>query len=235
MRRRLPLGVQDFVSIREDGLLYVDKTARIHELATASGKTFFLSRPRRFGKSLLCSTLGALFEGRRELFAGLVIDARPDELPWEWKPRPVIRIDLNVGDYPRGGGELDTTLVRCLEVCADKYGVPFAGVSASDKFARLMGALHAKCGERVVVVVDEYDKPLLNTLDCPEAHGEMRKALKAFYGVLKACDEHLRMAFLTGVTKFAQASVFSASNTTASTNTTPRAWRRCRCCTRRAI
>jgi len=212
MKRKLPLGVQDFVKMREGDYRYVDKTALIHRLVAEGAEgTFFLSRPRRFGKSLLCSTIAAVFEGRRGLFAGLAIDA----LPWEWKISPVVRIDLNVGDYPRGVEELNITLRRCLNSCAKKYGISIEEDNAgtpSDLFAFIMETLHVKFNERVVVVIDEYDKPLLNTLDHKEVHVEIRSALKAFYGVLKSCDEHLRLAFLTGITKFAQVSVFSDLN-----------------------
>jgi hypothetical protein len=208
MKRRLPIGIQDFVKIREDGCVYVDKTARIYELLTGSGTAIFLSRPRRFGKSLLCSTLAAIFEGRRELFGGLAIDS----LDWDWKKHPVVRIDLNAGDFNKCLDELFITLNRSLDFAAQNYNVPIEGESSGDRFARLVKALHTVCGERVVVIIDEYDKPLLNTIDNSELHKEIRSALKAFYGVLKSADEHLRFVLLTGVTKFAQVSVFSDLN-----------------------
>ncbi|MDR0597175.1 MAG: ATP-binding protein, partial [Treponema sp.] len=214
----------DFGKIREGGFLYVDKTARIHELLTGSGGIFFLSRPRRFGKSLLCSTLGALFEGRRELFGPIA--GQPslaiDVLDWEWKQHPVIRIDLNAGDYEKGTDELLVTIKRMLELCAGKHDVPFAGETLSDIFARLIFSLHEKYKEKVIVIVDEYDKPLLTTIDVPDIHKEIRNALKAFYGVLKSSDEYLRMAFLTGVTKFSQVSVFSDLNNITDISFAPR-------------
>jgi hypothetical protein len=208
MKRRLPIGIQDFVGIRRDGFCYVDKTARIHELITGSGKTFFLSRPRRFGKSLLCSTLGALFEGRRELFTGLAIDA----LPWEWKKCPVIRIDLNAGRYTEGVKHLDARLSGALVSTAESAGLSLRGGSLEEQFAFLIKDLYTQTGETVAVLVDEYDKPLLNTIENTELHTSIRSALKAFYGVLKSADAYLRFVFLTGVTKFAQISVFSDLN-----------------------
>jgi hypothetical protein len=214
MSQRLPIGIQDFAKIREDGFLYVDKTARIHELLSGSGKTFFLSRPRRFGKSLLCSTLGALFEGRRELFQAIA--GQPalaiDRLGWDWRKRPVIRLDLNPGDYTQGLDELYETINAALELNAKKYGVPLEGDTISGRFVRLLSNVSIKHNERVAVIIDEYDKPLLNTMGQTDLHVAIRNALKGFYGVLKASDEYLTFVLLTGVTKFAQVSVFSDLN-----------------------
>jgi hypothetical protein len=214
MKRRFPIGIQDFVKIREEAYCYVDKTARIHELLSGPEGTYFLSRPRRFGKSLLCSTLGALFEGRRELFAATA--GQPalaiDSLDWEWKKYPVIRLDLNPGNYERGLDELLATLNRAIDSSAEKYEVPAPGASISDRFIRLIAALSRRYGERVAIIIDEYDKPLLNTIDTPDIHKEIRSTLKAFYGALKSSDEHLRFVFLTGVTKFSQVSIFSDLN-----------------------
>jgi hypothetical protein len=212
---KFPIGIQDFSYIREDGNSYVDKTARIHELVSGAGQTFFLSRPRRFGKSLLCSTLNALFEGRRELFAAIA--GQPalaiDSLDWEWKKHPVIRLDLNPGNYERGGvEELPVVINWAIDSCAEKYDVTAHGDSISDRFIRLIAALSRRYDERVVVIIDEYDKPLLNTIDVPDIHKEIRGALKAFYGVLKSSAEHLRFVFITGVTKFSQVSIFSDLN-----------------------
>ncbi|MDR2542786.1 MAG: AAA family ATPase, partial [Treponema sp.] len=224
MKRRLPIGIQDFVKIREDGFCYVDKTERIHQLINGSATACFLSRPRRFGKSLLCSTLGAIFEGQRELFGeiagrqALVIDS----LNWEWKKHPVIKLDLNPGNYSNGVKELYITLNRDLELCAKKYGVPFSGETASDRFARLIFTLKEHFKERVVVIIDEYDKPLLNTIDNPELHVEMRSELKNFYGVLKSSDSHLKFVFLTGVSKFSHVSIFSDLNHLADLTLDPR-------------
>ncbi|GHU75192.1 ATPase AAA [Spirochaetia bacterium] len=214
MKRRLPIGIQDFPKIREGGFSYVDKTERIHDLISGSGGCFFLSRPRRFGKSLLCSTLGAIFEGRRELFGEIAgqTSLAIDSLEWEWKRHPVIRIDLNAGDFGRGIENLDSTLRISLILCAEKYDVPLIDDIPSGQFIYLIAALHKKFNERVVVIIDEYDKPLLSTIDKLELHEEIRDALKGFYGVLKSADEHLRFVFLTGVTKFAHVSIFSDLN-----------------------
>jgi hypothetical protein len=215
MRRRLPIGIQDFASIREEGFCYVDKTARIHQLISGSGKAFFLSRPRRFGKSLLCSTLGAVFENRRELFGGIA--GQPalgiNDLEWEWKHHPVIYIDLNPGNYPAGGiNTLYEIINIALESCARKYSVSLNSGSCAGRFIRLIETLHNTQNEKVVVIVDEYDKPLLSTIDDPQLHTGMRDELKGFYGVLKSCDKYLRFVFLTGVTKFSHVSVFSDLN-----------------------
>jgi hypothetical protein len=213
--RKLPIGMQDFVSIREEKCVYVDKTARIHELISGSGKIFFLSRPRRFGKSLLCSVLASIFRGRRELFAArepgqsaLAIDS----LDWEWKKYPVIRIDLNPVNYTEGLGTLGLALRNILQNNAAEAGLELRGELAPDQFGNLIRDLRQKTGERAVVLIDEYDKPLLSTIDNPDMHQKMRSALKSFYGVLKSSDEYLKFVFLTGVTKFAQVSIFSELN-----------------------
>jgi len=215
MKRLLPIGIQDFEKIRRGGHIYVDKTVNIHRLISGTEGAFFLSRPRRFGKSLLCSTLEAIFRGERELFEkiadcpALAINS----LDWEWKKHPVIRIDLNVGEYLANGvAELYVNLNRDMELCAQKYGVPFVGETVGDKFVRLLNALHNHCGQRVVVIIDEYDKPLLSTLENADLHRDMRNALKSFYGVLKSSDRDLRFVFITGVTKFSRVSVFSDLN-----------------------
>jgi hypothetical protein len=215
MKRRLPIGIQDFVKIREEVYCYVDKTARIHDLVTGSGGYFFLSRPRRFGKSLLCSTLGALFEGRRDLFGSLA--GQPplaiDSLEWEWKKHPVIRIDLNPGTYTLGVPVVNSQLNITLESYEKKYGlIQGAPDDPAGRFRQLIINITQKAGEKAVVIIDEYDKPLLTTLDMPEEHNVIRSALKSFYGVLKSSDEYLKLGFLTGVTKFSQVSVFSDLN-----------------------
>ena len=208
MERLLPLGIQDFVKIREGGYAYVDKTARIHRLITGSEGAYFLSRPRRFGKSLLCSTLGAAFEGRRELLDGLEIDS----LKWEWKKYPVIRIDLNPGDYTEGIATLEEILRNSLENSAISLDLSLRGNIPSSQFLNLIRDAHRKYGERVAVIIDEYDKPLLGTIDMGDLREKMRKALKGFYGALKTADPHLKFVFLTGVTKFSHVSIFSDLN-----------------------
>ncbi|GMO37445.1 MAG: ATP-binding protein [Termitinemataceae bacterium] len=216
---KLPLGIQTFSTIREDGYHYVDKTARIHELVSGSGYVFFLSRPRRFGKSLLCSTLGALFEGRRELFNGLAIDS----LPWDWNKHPVIHLILNQGDYfNEGTTALQARLHGALSSAAQHIGIPLRGEVVSEQFSALIADAHIMSGKKVVVIIDEYDKPLLDTIDHPDTHGTIRSALKGFYGVLKAQDEHLKFVFLTGVTKFSKVSIFADLNNLTDISLDPR-------------
>jgi hypothetical protein len=214
MKRKLPIGIQDFVSIREDGFCYVDKTARIHQLITGSDRAFFLSRPRRFGKSLLCSTLGALFQGRRELFGEIAGQSALaiNSLEWEWKKHPVIKLDLNPGNYSEGTSVLISGLNNALSNIARLYGLELRGQLVSVQFANLIRDLQEKFTEKVVVIIDEYDKPLLATIDDPSLHVKMRDELKGFYGVLKSYDEYLQFVLLTGVTKFSHVSVFSDLN-----------------------
>jgi hypothetical protein len=208
-KRRLPLGIQDFPKMREGNYVYVDKTERIYDLITGSGSQVFLSRPRRFGKSLLCSTLGAIFEGRRELFNGLAIGSTD----WEWKKHPVIHIDLNPGNYSNGVITLNEQVNLSLSFCEEDYNISGTGEhEIAVRFRQLIKNLAAQSNEKVVVVIDEYDKPLLSTIDYPELHIKMRDALKGFYSVLKSADEYLKFVFLTGVTKFSQVSIFSDLN-----------------------
>ncbi len=157
--KKLPIGIQDFVGIREDGFHYVDKTAIIYPLLTG-GKTFFLSRPRRFGKSLLCSTLGAIWEGKRELFQDLAINT----LDWHWEKHPVIRIDLNAGNFEAGTDELLVLIHSMLNRSADKYQIKLAESKPGDMLGNLIIQLHNKTGKKVAVIIDEYDKPLLSTI-----------------------------------------------------------------------
>ncbi|MDR2784905.1 MAG: ATP-binding protein [Treponema sp.] len=214
MRRRLPVGIQDFAKIREGGYCYVDKTARVHELVTGAAGPVFLSRPRRFGKSLLCSTLGALFEGRRDLFGGAA--GRPalaiDALEWGWEKYPVIRLDLNPGNYTEGADVLKAVLRNLLSNAASGAGIVLRGELLPDQFGNLIRDMAGQTGQKTVVIIDEYDKPLLTTIDMPDIHKKTREELKAFYGVLKSLDACLQLVFLTGVTKFSQVSVFSDLN-----------------------
>jgi hypothetical protein len=214
MKQKLPIGVQDFAKIREGGYRYVDKTGRIHELVSGAAGPVFLSRPRRFGKSLLCSTLGALFGGRRDLFGALA--GQPalaiDSLGWEWKKYPVIHIDLNPGRYEDGVERLDALLRNVLSETARSAGLSLRGDLLPDQFGNLIQDMRQSIGQKTVVIIDEYDKPLLSTIDRPDIYREIREELKAFYGVLKSSDAYLHLVFLTGVTKFSQVSVFSDLN-----------------------
>jgi len=221
----LPVGIQDFPDIRTRGFVYVDKTARAYELITGSGKAFFLSRPRRFGKSLLCSTLGAIFESRRDLFGEIA--GRPalaiDGLDWEWKKHPVIRLDLSAGNYGNGIETLRSVLYAEMRRYAKIYGVKLdrTDIPAS-QFKNLIEEACEKTGEKAVVIIDEYDSPLTGTLLEPIVHVRLRNELRAFYSVLKSCDAYLRFIFLTGISKFSQVSVFSALNQLSDLTLNPR-------------
>lgn len=204
--RKLPIGIQTFEDIRKDGYLYVDKTAFVYQMAH-TGKPYFLSRPRRFGKSLLISTFEAYFQGRKELFAGLAIE----QLEKEWIEYPVLHLDLNAEKYD-SVSRLDSMLVRHLNLWEDSWGREERETTPSDRFAGVIRRAYERTGRQVVVLIDEYDKPLLQTLPDEELLDEYRRILKAFYGVLKSADRYLRFVFLTGVTKFAQVSVFSDLN-----------------------
>ena len=204
--RKLPIGIQSFEDLRKEGYLYVDKTALVWQIAN-TGKPYFLSRPRRFGKSLLISTFEAYFRGRKDLFEGLAIE----KMETEWNEHPILHLDLNAEKYDapeRLGIILEFHLVQWEEL----YGKAESEDSFSTRFAGIIRRAYEKTGRKVVVLIDEYDKPLLQAiLDEPLADA-YKKTLKAFYGALKSTDQYLRFVFLTGVTKFAQVSVFSDLN-----------------------
>ena len=204
---KLSIGVQDFPSMIEDGYKYVDKTDLVYKM-TNEGKAYFLSRPRRFGKSLLCSTLGAYFDGRKELFSGLKIEG----LEEDWKTYPVIRIDLNAKDYSQGLEYLFEILQSNLNVVYEKYEILREDLDLSGQFQNCLRKIYQKTGKKVVVLIDEYDKALNSTLHLPELHNQIKSTLKAFYEVLKSADEYLRFTFITGVSKFSQVSLFSSLN-----------------------
>lgn len=204
--RKLPIGIQTFEDIRRDNYLYVDKTAFVWRIAN-TGKPYFLSRPRRFGKSLLLSTFEAYFKGKKELFEGLAIE----QMEKEWRQFPVLHLDLNAKKYETPE-DLNAMLNQHLEKWESQYGDEKKDRSPEERFSYVISRAseQADCG--VVVLVDEYDKPLLQTLCNIPLMEEYRQTLKAFYGVLKSSDRYLRFVFLTGVTKFAQVSVFSDLN-----------------------
>ena len=207
---RLPIGIQSFREIREDGCHYVDKTPHIKRLVD-SGKHYFLSRPRRFGKSLLLDTIQELFEGNEPLFRGLHIHSR-----WNWDaPHPVVRLDFG-GDRFHTTEQLRESVLEQVSVQAQAAGVETAGGSAAAQFRHLIRALHAKTGQRVVVLVDEYDKPILDPLTAVDGSREQarrnRDELRALYGNIKTLDAHIRFSFLTGVSKFSKVSLFSELN-----------------------
>ena len=205
-RMKYPIGVQDFEKLREDGYAYIDKTRQIYEVVT-HGNCYFLGRPRRFGKSLLLSTLEAYFLGKKELFEGLAIE----NIEKEWTEYPVLRLDLNSGKYDCDEA-LNDELHRHLEKWEAEYGDSYEGRKPSERFLQVIELAYRKTGKKVVVLVDEYDKPLISTFDNPELQERYRRELKAFYSVLKTQDRYIRFAFLTGVTKFGKVSVFSDLN-----------------------
>ena len=181
---KYPIGIQSFEQIIEDGYVYVDKTELIYHL-THEGKIYFLSRPRRFGKSLLVSTLENYYRGRKELFRGLAME----RLEKEWHTYPVFHVDFNGSDF----GD-------------DKHDL-------GGRFLKVLRTAHEQTGRRAVVLIDEYDKPILDVLDVNAAlEDRHRNVLKGFYSVFKAADRHLQFVLLTGVTKFSQVSVFSGFN-----------------------
>lgn len=206
LMRKLPIGIQTFSDIRTNGYLYVDKTALVWRIAN-TGKPYFLSRPRRFGKSLLLSTFEAYFEGRKELFTGLAIE----QMETEWKKHPILHLDLNAEKYD-SPDRLISILSNQLTQWEQIYGKGEDEVTVSSRFLGVIRRANEQTGMGVVVLVDEYDKPLLQSLTDSDLLEEYRKTLKAFYGVLKTADRYLRFVFLTGVTKFSQVSVFSDLN-----------------------
>jgi hypothetical protein len=204
--KNMPIGVQDFESLRNDDYLYVDKTALIYQLVT-TGKYYFLSRPRRFGKSMLLSTLHAYFSGKKEFFKGLAIE----QLEKDWTKYPVLHLDLNL---IRKGTDnaLDSTLNDTLCEWEELYGTRESENTFALRFKGIIQRARKLTGQRVVILVDEYDKPILQTIDDEPLQEEYRSTLKDFYGVLKREDRNIRFAFLTGVTKFGKVSVFSDLN-----------------------
>lgn len=201
-----PIGIQAFAELREDGYAYVDKTSYIYKLIESS-KYVFLSRPRRFGKSLLLSTIHSLFDGRKDLFEGLEI-AGSD---YDWQPRPVIHIDFTGYDYSVPGS-LENALNNIFERFEVKYGGEKKSRPLSERLEYIIVKAHEKSGHRVVVLIDEYDKALLETVDNPDLQEQFRNTLRGVYGNLKKLDEHIWFAMLTGVTKFGHLSIFSDLN-----------------------
>ena len=204
--RKLPIGIQDFEDLRTNGYLYVDKTPYLYHLVTM-GKPYFLGRPRRFGKSLFLSTLKAYFQGKQELFKGLAIEA----LENDWLEYPVFYLDFNVGIYT-DTQSLYQTLNYNLQTIEEKWGKAPDDDNPATRFSWLIRKAYEQTGKKVVVLVDEYDKPLLGTMGDLSVNNDIRTVLKSFYGVLKSADAYLRFVFLTGVTKFSQVSVFSDLN-----------------------
>ena len=206
MDRLYPIGIQTFEKIRQGGYCYVDKTALVYQLAQ-SGQYIFLSRPRRFGKSLLLSTLEAYFQGKKELFEGLAME----KLEQDWAEYPVLHLDLNAQKYDSPAA-LEDILNDRLSKWESVYGSHPSEKSLSLRFQGIIQRAVEQCGRNVVILVDEYDKPLLQAIGNESLQDEYRSQLKAFYGVLKSQDAYIRFALLTGVTKFSKVSIFSDLN-----------------------
>jgi hypothetical protein len=206
----MPIGIQDFEKLRAGEYAYVDKTAYIYRLAR-EGNPYFLGRPRRFGKSLFLSTLKAYFQGKRELFEKGQPRLAIAELETGWRPHPVFHIDLNVTAYT-GPESLKVGLDANLRPLEEKWGRDPADTTPSTRFLGLIKRACEKSGEKVVVLVDEYDRPLLQIMEAEQPQEEIRRELKGFYGILKTADPWLHFVFLTGVTRFSQVSVFSDLN-----------------------
>ena len=223
---KYPIGIQSFDRVIEDGYVYVDKTALIHQLVS-EGTIYFLSRPRRFGKSLLVSTLKNYFLGRKELFKGLAIE----KLETEWAEYPVFHIDFNGSNFTVPG-TLEGVIRDTIASWENIYGKDPHFEDIGRRFAYVLAQAHKKYGRRAVVLIDEYDKPILDVLDTGYSSVERgekllledqhREILKGFYSVFKGADEHLKFVLLTGVTKFSQVSVFSGFNQPADISMDPR-------------
>ena len=206
-RRLYPIGIQTFQKIREGNYLYIDKTEYVYKMTHSASSYIFLSRPRRFGKSLLTSTLHAYFEGRKELFEGLAID----KMETEWSRYPVLHFDMSMAkhvDKERLEQMLSVQLYRYEET----YGKVNEEVTLNDRFSGLIRRIYHQTGRQVVVLIDEYDAPLLDVVHEEKNLPVLRDVMRNFYSPLKACDPYLRFVFLTGITKFSQLSIFSELN-----------------------
>ncbi len=206
MARKYPIGIQNFEKIRREGYAYVDKTALMYKMVS-EGSYYFLSRPRRFGKSLMVSTLEAFFSGKKELFEGLYAGS----VDWNWMDYPIMHLDLNAEKYDKVES-LTNVLDDFLARHEKKYGTSETERSLGLRFQGVVRRANELTGRQVVILIDEYDKPLLQAIGNEALQTEYRNTLKAFYGVLKSCDAYIKFAFLTGVTKFGKVSVFSDLN-----------------------
>jgi hypothetical protein len=202
---KYPLGIQTFSEIREENYLYVDKTAHVFDLIT-TGKVYFLSRPRRFGKSLLISTLEALFSGQKALFDGLAIAATD----YDFASYPVIKLEFSQDEFLTADSLRDY-ICSSLSDVAEHYDIELTKQIYSQRFGELVKKLHQKSGQKVVLLIDEYDKPILNNFNKPVLE-QIKQVMSAFYSAIKPLDEHLKFVFITGVSKFSKISVFSAMN-----------------------
>ena len=203
---KYPIGEQSFVRLRKEGFLYVDKTVFIKKIVEGS-KYYFLGRPRRFGKSLFLSTLKSFFEGERELFKGLYADS----MEWDWEPYPVLYLDLNTSKY-KDPDELNDVLDRQFRKWEELYDVDVKDTALSQRLATIIETAFMKTGKGVVILVDEYDKPLVNNINNPEQFESYRNALASIYSNFKSSADYLELVFLTGVTRFGKLSIFSDLN-----------------------
>lgn len=204
---KYPIGQQDFKNLREGNALYIDKTAFVEKIVESQSKYYFLARPRRFGKSLFLSTLQYFFEGKRELFKGLYIDSTD----WNWEPYPVFRLDLNTDCYDEMG-LLEGVLDNRFREWEEKYDVDVKDENYSLRFQTIIKTAHKKTGKQVVILVDEYDKPLVANINNKGPIEHYRNKLSSIYSNFKSSAEHIRLVFLTGVSRFGKLSVFSDLN-----------------------
>ena len=202
-----PIGIQNFEKLREGGFVYVDKTDKIYNLVS-NGGYYFLSRPRRFGKSLLVSTMGAYFQGKRELFNGLAIDT----LEKDWVKYPVLHLSLGGSSYT-SMHELESKLSYLMDTLENEYGIVHtADTTESVRFSNIIRTAHSMTGRKVAVLIDEYDKPLIDNIDNSSLYDQIRSKLQGLYSVLKEEDSNICFGFLTGVTKIGKLSIFSGLN-----------------------
>lgn len=201
-----PLGIQTFSEIRNRNMLYVDKTAYVYRLAS-SGKFFFLSRPRRFGKSLLVSTFQSYFEGKKELFKGLAIE----QLEHEWNEYPVLHFDMSGGKH-MNKEQLNRYLLYILKSNEERFGVNTDSTDPNIRLSNLINSIYHQTEKQVVVLIDEYDAPLLDVVHHEEYLGALRQIMRNFFSPLKLSEPYLRFVFITGITKFSQLSIFSELN-----------------------
>lgn len=225
-KRKYPVGIQSFENIRRDGYVYIDKTPLVYKMIT-EGKPYFLSRPRRFGKSLLVSTLAAVFEGRRDLFEAFTTEQGIEQpqlfiakTDWKWEKYPVLRFDFSSGDLV-SIEQLDTLIDATLKDYERQYGITPDVADANIRMVNLMRTLHKETGKRVVVLVDEYDYFILHALGNAEKVATARQRFQNLFGPLKSEDDHLQFAFITGISKFSQMGVFSKLNNLNNISMTP--------------
>ena len=206
-QRLYPIGIQTFADIRNENYLYIDKTEYVYRMTHSGARYIFLSRPRRFGKSLLVSTLHSYFEGRRELFKGLAIEA----LEKDWTVYPVLHFDMSMAKHAEKE-QLEAMLGNQLSYYEKEYNVAPEKIGPNLRLKNLIEAAYRQTGQKVVVLIDEYDAPLLDVVHEDTTLPVLRNVMRNFYSPLKACDPYLRFVFMTGITKFSQLSIFSELN-----------------------